>query len=40
VANIKKIAIAAALLVFGVGAAFAQTYEVGDIQVAHPGRHR
>jgi copper(I)-binding protein len=32
----KKIAIAAALLVLGVGAAFAQTYKVGDIEVAHP----
>ena len=32
----KKIAIAAALLLFGVGAAFAQTYKVGDIEVAHP----
>jgi hypothetical protein len=32
----KKIAIAAAMLVFGDGAAFAQTYKVGDIEVAHP----
>jgi periplasmic copper chaperone A len=32
----KKIAIATALLVFGVGAAFAQTYKAGDIEVADP----
>jgi hypothetical protein len=32
----KRIAIAAALSVFGIGAAFAQTYKVGAIEVAHP----
>ena len=32
----KKIAIATALLVFGVGTAFAQTYKAGDIEVAGP----
>ena len=32
----KRIAIAAALLVFGVDATLAKTYKVGDIEVAHP----